>query len=229
MIRVHSYCSYKLSTSGFMYGTFDITQDSKEEYFLSEDNINNVVSSAFIHSIIKRLKGKLPKENDKYIFLFKKFTYKYDDDHDDVGGDVSLNMAFEFDKYKDFYFFMRNFENRDQSEISKQLADCIFPDISIKKFKFKIRKEKINTWLYNMIKDNDNIVRDESYRSKLHIYTTSGEDSQTTKKELQEIFNFDTKDENGEEVGISYSKDQLYIYPTKKKKCTARKQLLCHY
>lgn len=70
MIRVHTYCSYKLSPSGFQYGTFDIIDDPKEGmYYLSDENKNSIVSSAFDYSIVKRLKGKLPKKNTFICFL----------------------------------------------------------------------------------------------------------------------------------------------------------------
>ena len=137
MIIVHTYCSYKLSPSGFQYGTFEITDNESEDmYYLSDEKKDSIVSSAFDYGIVKRLKGKLPNKNT-YIFLFKKISYTYDSEHDDVGGDVSLNMALEFDDFMQFICFSNGFEKYEKNtplELARSLADCIKPDITITKY-----------------------------------------------------------------------------------------------
>lgn len=220
MIRVHAYCSYKLSPSGFQYGTFDITDDVNEEmYYLSDENKDAIVSSAFDYSIVKRLKGKIPKKST-YVFLFKKISHAYDSEHDDVGGDVSLNMAFEFDDYKQFVLFSNAFESYEKNEpleLAKILADCIAPDISITKYKLSIQKKIFDVWLRSMI-DNQQSIETERSRLQwqLGIITDSNEKNLYS-NDLQEIFNFDTINENGDEVGIKHLEGAMYIYPAKKK------------
>lgn len=221
MVRVHTYCSYKLSPSGFQYGTFDVTDDVIEGmYYLSDKNKDCVVSSAFDYSIIKRLKGKIPQKKT-FIFLFKKIFYTYDNEHDDVGGDVSINMAFEFDDYKKFIEFSNGFENYEKNEpleLARLLADCIVPDISVTKYKLTIHKKKFNDWLKLIIHNKENIDSTQSKRlhCRLEIITDSCEKNLYS-DDLQEIFNFDTINENGDEVGIKYLENTMYIYPAKKK------------
>lgn len=225
MIRVHTYCSYKLSPSGFQYGTFDITDDTNDGmYYLSDKNKDSVVSSAFNYGIVKRLKGKIPKKNT-FIFLFKNISYTYDSEHDDFGGDVALNMAFEFDDYKQFVLFSNVFESHEKNGplvLAKSLADCIVPDILITKYKLSINKKNIDDWLKLMIDSHNqqNIGNDQSrLQYKLGIITDSYEKNIYC-NELQEIFNFDTTNENGDELKIAYLEDAMYIYPDKKKDAT---------
>lgn len=225
MIRVHTYCSYKLSSSGFQYGTFDITDDVTEGmYYLSDDNKDSIVSSAFDYSIVKRLKGKIPKKNT-FIFLFKKISYTYDSEHGDVGGDVTLNMAFEFDDYKQFILFSNGFESYEKSEpleLARLLADCIAPDISITKYKLSIHKKNIDDWLKLIICNQQDTVDNQSrLQGWLDIITDSYEKNLYC-NDLQEIFNFDTSNENGDEVGIKHLEGAVYIYPAKKKRSTTR-------
>lgn len=220
MIRVHTYCSYKLSSSGFQYGTFDITDDETEGmYYLSDDNKDSIVSSAFDYSIVKRLKGKIPKKNT-FVFLFKKISYTYDSEHDDVGGDVTLNMAFEFDDYEQFVSFSNEFENQEKNaplKLARLLADCIEPDISITKYKLSIHKKNIDDWLKLMIGNKQEAGANQSkLQLQLGIITDSYEKNLYC-NELQEIFNFDTINENGDEVGIKHLEGAVYIYPAKKK------------
>lgn len=229
MIRVHTYCSYKLSTSGFQYGTFDITNDIDESmYYLSDENKDGIVDAAFDYSIVKRLKGKIPKKNT-FVFLFKKISYTYDTEHDDVGGDVSVNMAFEFDNYKEFVSFSKEFENYEKNkplELAKLLADCIAPDISITKYKLSIHKKNIDEWLRPMINIQQNIGADQSrLQGRLGIITDSNEKNLYS-NDLQEIFNFDTINEKGEEVEIMYLENAMYIYPVKKKEKSLLNQVL---
>lgn len=221
MIIVHTYCSYKLSPSGFQYGTFTITDNGNEDmYYLSDAKKDSIVSSAFDYSIVKRLKGKIPKKNT-FIFLFKKISYTYNSEHDDVGEDVSLNMAFEFDDYKQFVSFSNGFESYEKNEpleLAKLLADCIVPDISITKYKLSIRKKNIDDWLRLIIDNQQDKGTDESkLQGKLGIITDSYEKNLYS-NDLQEIFNFDTINGNGDEVEIKHLEGAMYIYPTKKKK-----------
>ncbi|HRR78034.1 MAG TPA: hypothetical protein P5191_14695 [Ruminococcus sp.] len=229
MIRVHAYCSYKLSPSGFQYGTFDITDDANEGmYNLSDENKDAIISSAFDYSIVKRLKGKIPKKST-FVFLFKKVSYTYDSEHDDVGGDVSLNMAFEFDDYKQFVLFSNGFESYEKNEpleLAKILADCIAPDISITKYKLSIHKKNFDDWLRLMIDNQQDIETDQSrLQWQLGIITDSNEKNLYS-NDLQEIFNFDTITENGDEVGIKHLEGAMYIYPSKKKRNSSR---ACHF
>ena len=186
---------------------------------LSDENKDAIVSSAFDYSIVKRLKGKIPKKST-YVFLFKKISHTYDSEHDDVGGDVSLNMAFEFDDYKQFVLFSNAFESYEKNEpleLAKILADCIAPDISITKYKLSIQKKIFDVWLRSMI-DNQQSIETERSRLQwqLGIITDSNEKNLYS-NDLQEIFNFDTINENGDEVGIKYLEGAMYIYPAKKK------------
>lgn len=219
MIIVHAYCSYKLSTSGFQYGTFTITDHEGEEtYFLSDENKDSIVSSAFDFGIVKRLKGRMPNKNS-YIFLFKKLFYKYDSEHDDVGGDVSINMAFEFDDYTQFVHFFNGFEQNEieaPSELARELADCIFPDITITKYKLSIRKKNMDAWLKRMIDNQQKDSPDEPrLKHQLGIITDSDVRNLYC-NELQEIFSFDKTNENGDEVGIMHLDGAMYVYPVKK-------------
>ena len=229
MIRVHSYCSYKLSPSGFQYGTFEITDDAAGDmYYLSDEKKDFIVSSAFDYGIVKRLKGKLPKKHT-FIFLFKKISYTYDGKHDDVGGDVAMNMAFEFDDYKQFVSFSNGFENYEEKqplELARLLADCIVPDISIKRYKLSIRKKNIDDWLSQMISSQQSIETDQPrLRVQLGIITDSNE-KRLYCDELQEIFDFDTINGDGNEVGIMYLEGATYVYPVKKKEMSSLNQPL---
>ena len=55
------------------------------------------------------------------------------------------------------------------------------------------------------------------FQSHLGIITDSCEKNLYS-DELQEIFNFDTMNEKGDEIGIKHLEDSLYIYPVKKKR-----------
>lgn len=233
MIRVHTYCSYKLSPSGFQYGAFDITNDSNEDmYYLSDKNKDSIVSSAFNYGIVKRLKGKIPKKNT-FIFLFKNISYTYNSEHDDVGGDVSLNMALEFDDYKQFVLFSSRFEEHEKDKplvLAKSLADCIVPDISITKYKLSINKKSFDCLLHSMIDcyNQQNIRTDQSIPQDKLIIITDSYEKNLYCKELQEIFKFDTINANGDELKITYFGDAIYIYPGKKKDATHQMQKAKH-
>lgn len=220
MIIVHTYCSYKLSPSGFQYGTFEITDNPKEDmYYISNEKDDNTVSSAFDFSIVKRLKGKLPNKST-FVFLFKKISYTYDNEHDDFGGDVSLNMALEFDDFKQFLSFSNGFEEYEKNDplkLAKILADCIVPDISITRFKYSVHKKRFDDWLKLMFDNSQSMAVNESrFQHQLGILTDSVEKNLYC-NDLQEIFNFDTTFQNGDEVAIKHLDDALYIYPVKKK------------
>lgn len=129
-------------------------------------------------------------------------------------------MAFEFDNYNQFIAFSNGFENYEKNEsleLARLLADCIAPDISITKYKLTIHKKKIDDWLKLMIHNKQNIGADQSrLQRQLGIITDSYEKNLYT-NDLQEIFNFDTINENGDEVGIKHLEGAMYIYPAKKK------------
>ena len=220
MIIVHAYCSYKLSPSGFQYGTFEITDNEKEDmYYLSDEKNESIVSSAFDYGIIKRLKGRLPNKGS-YIFLFKKISYTYDNEHDDIGGDVSLNMALEFDDYKQFICFSSRFEKYERDnplELAKSLADCISPDIKITKYKLTIRKNNIDNWLKSILGNLQDIETNESRLKHYLTILTDSFEKNLYCKELQEIFNFDTTNSHGDEVEIMHLEGAWYIYPKKKR------------
>ena len=101
------------------------------------------------------------------------------DKNDDVGGDVSLNMAFEFDDFMQFVAFTNEFEsceNNDPSKLARQLADCIVPDFSITQYKLTINKKNIDVWLKLMIGSQLNKGSDLTHlKLKLSIITDSNE------------------------------------------------------
>ena len=58
MIKIHSYCSYKHSPSGFVYGSFLVGEKAdNSDYCPSEENNANIVQTAFENGIIRRLCG----------------------------------------------------------------------------------------------------------------------------------------------------------------------------
>lgn len=219
MIKVHVYCSYKLSSSGFQYGVFEyLPYEDKKSYLLSDEKKLPIISSSFNYGIVKRVIGKLPNEK-KYIFLFKKLSYVYDKEHEDVGGDVMMNMAFEFDKFKEFSLFVSSFESEEKNnkeKLAEELADCIQPDISIETYKLSINKTKFDIWLQEKLsgKENDNHKR---YNDKILIFTNSKETDY--KAELQnDIYRFPETNNDGNIIGIDNYKEKkdCYYYPAKK-------------
>lgn len=228
MITLHIYCSYKLSTGGFQYGTFQFTpQSNGTRYFLTEENKLEIVSTAFDYSYIKKIKGKIPQK-DSYLFLLKKINYQYEDDHNDFGRDITMNMAFEFDEFNEYTSFIHSFEESKKNspkQLARELADCIIPDISITKYKLSIDKTKFDLWLnskLNQNKSSQNNTNTSKRPTSLFITTDSSE-KDFYREDLLRDFDFIYRDTE-EDFVINHKENtpNYRIDPVKKKRIGGR-------
>ncbi len=216
MITVHSYCSYKNSPSGFVYGSFKIDEPADNDSYLLSDKYNRpFVRSAFECGIIRRVSGKIPNSS-KYIFLVRKLKYDYGNDHDDVGREVQMNFAFEFDTFDEFSSFVSgysNAESQNASALYKHLADCIIPDTGIETYKYRISKGEFESWI-ELISQGSSQKQDK-FRDRICITTSSKSTDYT--ENISKIFNFPYA-VNGEPV--EWCRNEAtgdYVYPCKKK------------
>lgn len=220
MIKVHSYCSYKHSPLGFVYGSFEVKGKDVDnaDYYLSGDN-NVIVQTAFENGIIRRLCGKIPNSSD-YIFLVRKLKHNYGNNHPDIGREVQMNFGFEFDSFEEFQSFTSGFlcvEKQDAQSLYEQLADCIIPDETVETYKYKILKNRFNTWIDTIKKqlsDNDSELF-KRYKKQICITTSSTVTDYT--EEICNLFNFPNSINNNP---VDFCRDKNtanYFYPIKKK------------
>lgn len=149
MLKVHAYCSYKLSPSGYNYGTFSRGDASDEFYELSSEGKSEIVAKAFETNYISKLSGKIP-DSCNYIFLIRKYKHSYDN-HDDFGKTVYINIAFEFDIYNEYNRFIASFGDVEYGCMCERLADFIVPDSSVSLFALKINKARFDKFMEEML------------------------------------------------------------------------------
>ncbi len=220
MITVHVFCSYKLSSSGFQYGTFVYNPDESGEcYYLSDNYKIPFVSTSFNYDLVKRVCGKLPMNtnNENYIFLFKKISYVYGDEHEETGKDVTMNMAFEFDNFSQFSIFISAFSKEEKQNIeklSKELANCIIPDLSVEKYKLFIHKKLFDIWVQDKL---HNIKTDKDSNLKKEIKITVISSQSDYSKELIDYYKFYEYSENEKIYELKRKGETAdYYYPKKK-------------
>ena len=70
-MKVYTYCSFDGSKVGFQMGTFRPDSSPSDGYYIPEPKgINSTVRKAFENGIIRRIYGKLPKDNS-YVVMVK--------------------------------------------------------------------------------------------------------------------------------------------------------------
>lgn len=220
MITVHVFCSYKLSSLGFQYGTFVYSPDeSGDYYYLSDQYKIPFISTSFNYDLIRRVCGKLPLEtdNNNYIFLFKKISYVYGEEHEETGKDVTVNMAFEFDDFSEFSVFASAFlneEKQDMKKLAKELANCVIPDVSVEKYKLLISKKYFDIW----VKDKLQYIKvDSDCNLKKEIKITVISSQSDYCSELIDYYHFQEYSEDKKVYGLIRKGDTAdYYYPKKK-------------
>lgn len=213
MIIVHSYCSYKMSQLGFVYGTFAIDDMTVEgRYFLSDKYNDSVISNSFVNGNVTGVYGRIPGKKERYIFMVKTLYYDYGTEHDNFGRTVSMNLAFEFDDYNEFNRFWCAFGSASSDLHGKELANCLIPDVSVGTYRLTFDKNCLNKWLSSKMSACS--INDSGLKDKLMITTVS--DSTDYTEELNRLYNFPSVYKNSEvEIGRCDGKE--YEYP--KKKC----------
>ncbi len=227
MITVHSYCSYKHSPSGFVYGSFRFEESAAaDSYRLSNDNNIPVVRSAFENGIIRKVCGKIPGSS-KYVFLVRKLKHGYGNAHDDIGREVQMNFAFEFDSFDEFHSFASgylNAEKQDAAVLYKKLADCIIPDKSIENYNYRIPMAAFNSWIKSI--KQHSTAGQELNDCKESICITTSSKSMDYTEEIKKIFNFPPA-VNGQSVELCRIADTSdYRYPCKKKQFCRNPRML---
>ncbi len=220
MITVHVFCSYKLSSSGFQYGTFVYNPDGNGKYYYLSDQYKiPFISTSFNYDLVRRVCGRLPAvtDNQNYIFLFKKISHVYGDEHEETGKDVTINMAFEFDNFSEFSIFTSVFaeeEKQNIGKLSKELADCIIPDVSVGKYKLSIDKRHFDIWLKDKLRD---IKTDKYYELKKEIRITVISSQSDYCSELIDYYHFYEYTEGEKTYGLKRKSGTAdYYYPKKK-------------
>ncbi len=222
MITVHVFCSYKLSSSGFQYGTFVYNPGGHGEcYYLSDKYKVPFISTSFNYDLVRRVCGKLPNHmnSQNYIFLFKKISYIYGDEHEETGKDVTVNMAFEFDNFSEFSVFIAAFskeEVQNREKLSKELANCVIPDFSVEKYKLYIDKKHFDIWVKDKLQDIK-IDKDINLKKEIKITVLSNQSDYCD--ELIDYYQFFDYKEGAEIFGLKRKNGTAdYYYPQKKDK-----------
>ncbi len=222
MITVHVFCSYKLSSSGFQYGTFVYNPDENGEYYyLSDQYKSSFISTSFNYDLVRRVCGKLPADtsNQSYIFLFKKISYVYGDEHEETGKDVTMNMAFEFDDFSEFSVFISAFVKEEKQNIKKlshELANCIIPDFSVEKYKLSINKKYFDIWMKDKLQ-SIKINKDSDLKKEIRITVLSNQSDYC--KELIDYYHFHEYNEGKKIYGLKRKGETAdYYYPKKKER-----------
>lgn len=222
MIIAHIFCSYTLSSSGFQYGTFVYNPDETGEcYYLSDKYKVPFISTSFNYDIVKRVCGKLPadKGNPNYVFLFKKISYVYGDEHEETGKDVTMNMAFEFDNFSEFFAFISAFlkeEKQNIEKLSKELANCVIPDFSVEKYKLFIHKKHFDIWIKDKLQD---VKTDKDSNLKKEIKITVISNQSDYCNELIDYYKFHEYIEGEKTYGLKRKGETAdYYYPKKKER-----------
>jgi hypothetical protein len=226
VIKIHSYCSYKHSPSGFVYGSFLVGEKAdNSDYCPSEENNANIVQTAFENGIIRRLCGKIP-DSYRYIFLVRKLKYNYGNDHSDIGREVQMNFGFEFDSFDEFLSFVCGFinaEEQDAQTLYHQLADCVIPDESVKTYKYRISKKTLDLWIASIKQPLSNNENEQYKKYKKGIYITASSTSTDYTEEISSLFEFPNTI-NEQPVELCREKNTAnYYYPLKKKSQFSKK------
>lgn len=227
MIKVHSYCSYKHSPSGFVYGSFEVGEKTDNaDYYLSDENNNSIVQTAFENGIIRRLCGKIP-DSHNYIFLIRKLKYNYGNDHSDIGREVQMNFAFEFDSFSEFLSFICGYysnEEQDAPALNHQLADCIIPDKSVDTYKYRISKNALTSWITSIKQPLSNVENEQNKKYKNSIYITASSANTDYTEQIQDLFKFPNLISEQPVELRRENNSANYYYPIKKKIQFSKKQ-----
>ena len=193
MTAIHVYCSYRLSPVGYQYGVLRCPASGNGNAGnLSPPEKNSVtdfVTKAFDHGFITGVSGKIPvSDSSRYILLVKKRHYSYPEGHQDIGKDVMLNLAFEFDDFDEFRRFATAFEtanSENASLLDQRMADLILPDYNAPTYGLKIHSEKLNAFVEKM-KTGQPAPKTEELRDNTEISVLSA--SKDYNSELERLF-----------------------------------------
>lgn len=132
-------------------------------------------------------------------------------------------MKRKFDTFNEYISFVHSFEESKKNpseDLTRELADCIIPDISITKYKLLIDKNKFDLWLNNKL-SQDNLSSDDINKDKKTsslLITTDSSEKDLYKENLQRDFNFIYKDtEEDFEIRHKENTSNYRIDPVKKK------------
>ena len=195
MITIHAYCSYRLSPVGYQYGILRYpASGSGSAGNLSppgQNFVTDFVTKAFDNGFITGVSGKVPVPDlSRYLLLVKKRHYSYPEGHQDIGKDVTINLAFEFDDFDEFCRFAISFEkanSENSSLLDKKMADLILPDYNAPTYGLKIDLGKLDVFFKEMNTEQPN-ARIEELRHNVTISVLSA--SKDYDSELQRLFGF---------------------------------------
>lgn len=175
-MKVYTYCSFDGSKVGFQMGTFRPESTLSDGYYLPEPKgINSTVRKAFENGIIRRIYGKLPKDNS-YVVMVKGIKSNTDDNC----STKYCNFAFEFDgndfnSYSEYRSFIEN-----PQKISEKVNRFLIPDNSVADYAVKINAEQFKNFMNEVSKNTSSVVDSDE---KIFFYIeTNYQNSDYTEK-----------------------------------------------
>ena len=212
MITIHFYCSYSLSPEGYCHGVLAYpSAENNGFYVLSPPKDNKTVQfvrTAFQSGFITRVRGWIP-DTESYVYLVKRYQYSYQNNHADIGKDVSINMAFEFDNIDEYKRFFTSFDGMRKDEnagLKRKLADLIHADYSIPDYALNIQKESLDDFMAEMLGSQPDARLDKTLE-KTFYHTLSAQTNYTN--ELRRLFCLNN--------GQIARNEKLYVYSKKNK------------
>ena len=146
---------------------------------------------------------------ESYVYLVKRYQYSYQNNHADIGKDVSINMAFEFDNIDEYKRFFTSFDGMRKDEnagLKRKLADLIHADYSIPDYALNIQKESLDDFMAEMLGSQPDARLDKTLE-KTFYHTLSAQTNYTN--ELRRLFCLNN--------GQIARNEKLYVYSKKNK------------
>lgn len=212
MITIHAYCSYRLSPVGYHYGVLRYPVSGGGDYCAlappEESPATRFVKTAFDHGFITDVRGKISGA-ESYVFLVKRYHHSYLEGHADIGKDVNMNMAFEFDEFNDYKRFATAFYrklNDDEAELKWKMADLIHPDYAVPDYALNINRENLDAFMSEMLNAQSDAQPGDPIEKTAFFVLSAQKDYCD---ELAQLFDLDG-------VYRSPKNDKKYVYPKKK-------------
>ena len=209
MITLHVYCSYRLSPVGYQYGVLRYPVSGGDNYCaLAPPEANpatRFVKTAFDYGFITNVQGKVPNSNS-YVFLVKHYQHSYSEGHADIGKDVAMNMAFEFEKPDEYTRFVTSFKRKlkdDEAKLKRVMADMIHPDYAVPDYALNINRKNLVAFMDEMLDSQS-----DAQPSENTVFSVLSAQKDYC-EELAQLFGLSG-------VYRSRSNDKKYVYPKKK-------------
>ena len=216
MITIHAYCSYRLSPVGYHYGVLRYPVSGGGDYCAlappEKSPATRFVKTAFDNGFISNVRGKIPG-TESYVFLVKRYHHSYPEGHADIGKDVNMNMAFEFDEFNDYKRFATSFYrklNDDEAELKRKMADLIHPDYAVPDYALNINRENLDAFMSEMLNAQSDAQPGDPIEKTAFFVLSAQKDYCD---ELTQLFALDSVYYG---VYRSRSNDKKYMYAKKK-------------